>query len=93
MTTLAETYNGFEIYQTNSRLACGWFVAGLRRPCRSLAHGKQIVDAHLSAKASQPQGVSIVAVMDGGNMLSAGECRNRIERQRGVWAGRKAAGQ
>ncbi|MDV6376457.1 hypothetical protein [Deinococcus arenicola] len=82
-------YRGFEIYQSNPRLVCGWFVAGLRRPCRNLAHGKEIVDAYHARPPLQPGELRVVAVMDGHGMLSASECRNRSERQTGVWAGRK----
>ncbi|GGI75742.1 hypothetical protein [Deinococcus wulumuqiensis] len=84
-TVQSTTYRGFEITLAAPGMACPFFVHKLRRPCRDLAHGQEIVDAHLerAAQPRQPGELHVVAVLPGERMLSASACRNRSEQARG----------
>lgn len=85
MQDTSTTYKGFEIYLSAPGATCPFFVRGLRRPCRDITHGREIVDAHLAraAQPRQPGELRVVAVLPGERMLSASACRGRIEQARG----------
>ena len=77
------TYRGFTIVLSDwrRRQVCSYTVSELRHPCRDVAHGQEIIDAHLASREARPAGgLRIVAadvkVQHG---LSASACRNRIE--------------
>lgn len=84
-TVQSTTYRGFEITLAAPGMACPFFVHKLRRPCRDLAHGQEIVDAYLErvAQPRQPGELHVVAVLSGERMLSASACRGRVEQSRG----------
>ena len=84
-TATSTTYRGFEITLTAPGMACPFFVHKLRRPCRDLAHGQEIVDTYLE-RAAQPREAGelrVVAVLPGERMLSASARRNRSEQAGG----------
>lgn len=86
-TVQSTTYRGFEIYLSDPkrRMVCSYMVSELRFPCRDIAHGQQIIDAHLE-RAAQPRKPGEVRILAADvrvtNGLSASACRYRSERAR-----------
>lgn len=81
-------HRGFEIYLSDisRRLVCSYFVTGLRRYCRDIAHGKELIDAYHAAQAlpREPGSIRILAAdVRVTNSMSAHESRRRVEQARG----------
>lgn len=81
-------YRGFEIYlsDVSRRLVCSYFVTGLKRHCRDLAHGEELIDAWHTAQAllREPGSIRVLAAdVRVTNSMSAHESRRRSEQARG----------
>lgn len=81
-------YRGFEIYlsDVSRRLVCSYFVTGLKRHCRDLAHGEELIDAWHAAQAlpREPGSIRVLAAdVRVTNSMSAHESRRRVEQARG----------
>lgn len=81
-------YRGFEIYlsDVSRRLVCSYFVTGLKRYCRDIAHGEELIDAWHAAQAlpREPGSMRILAAdVRVTNSMSAHESRRRAEQARG----------
>ncbi|AFD27759.1 hypothetical protein [Deinococcus gobiensis] len=81
-------YRGFEIYlsDVSRRLVCSYFVTGLRRYCRDIAHGEELIDTWHAAQAQprEPGSMRVLAAdVRVTNSMSAHESRRRVEQARG----------
>lgn len=81
-------YRGFEIYlsDVSRRLVCSYFVTGLKRYCRDIAHGEELIDAYYTAQAlpREPGSMRVLAAdVRVTNSMSAHESRRRSEQARG----------
>ncbi|AFD25806.1 hypothetical protein DGo_CA1879 [Deinococcus gobiensis I-0] len=81
-------YRGFEIYlsDVSRRLVAPYFVTGLKRYCRDVTHGEELIDAHHAALAlpREPGSIRVLAAdVRVTNSMSAHESRRRSEQARG----------
>ena len=81
-------YRGFEIYlsDVSRRLVCSYFVTGLKRHCRDIPHGEELIDAwHIAQAAPREPGSMHILAADVRvtNSLTASACRRRVEQARG----------
>ena len=81
-------YRGFEIYlsDVSRRLVCSYFVTGLKRYCRNIAHGEELIDAwHAAQTLTRAPGSMRILAADVRvtNTMSAHESRRRSEHARG----------
>jgi hypothetical protein len=81
-------YRGFEIYlsDVSRRLVCSYFVTGLKRYCRDVTHGEELIDAYHTAQAlpREPGSMRILAAdVRVTNSMTAHESRRRSEQARG----------
>ena len=81
-------YRGFEIYlsDVSRRLVCSYFITGLKRHCRDIAHGEELIDAWHAAQTTprEPGSIRILAAdVRVTNNMTAHESRRRAEQARG----------